>query len=308
MTAQLQRFYSPQIQPAVVGMIADMTNYEAITRLVGDSGGLGFGIGVQVGSTEKSVIKGVTKFLGVTVRDITLDGTSLAIDTDVARDAVDIYGYQRNANILTRGRIWVRTAGNVADGDAVYCDANGIFGNSASGAAAAGSFTFSANPGTGKKLSIGTVDIVFYAVGATSPAAGSGASGAAGASGASGATAAIIGVQIGNTLADTMANLLAALNTASTAGNTQLNLLNYDLYPYFPAQGGGSGAYQLVFSAKTVGTLYNAINLSSDVTGVTANSTTLQGGSASATQVTNARWRSAAISSELAILSLFGAA
>lgn len=305
MTAQLQRFYSPQIQPAVVGMMADMTNYDIVTRLVGDSAGLGFGIGVQVGSTDKSVIKGVTKFLGVTVRDITLDGTPLSIDTDVARDAVDIYGYQRNAAILTKGRIWVRASGNVADGDAVYCDANGLFGNSASGSAAAGSFTFSANPGTGKKLSIGTVDIVFYALGATSPAAGSGASGAAGASGASGATTAIIGVQIGNTLADTMANLLAAL---SASANAQLALLNYDLYPYFPAQGGGSGAYQLVFSSKTVGTLYNAINLSSDVTGVTANSTTLLGGSAAATQVTNARWRSSAIASELAILSLFGAA
>ena len=95
--APLQTTYTAQ-QPAFVeGMIPDMrTPGQDVSRNVEPAAGIGFGRPVGQG----------TKFIGVTVLDITQEG--------------DRYAQYATARVRTKGPVVVKPAVNVAAGDAAY--------------------------------------------------------------------------------------------------------------------------------------------------------------------------------------------
>ena len=282
MTTVVQTTYKPQIAAAVAGMIAEMSGSEVDTRICETPAGIGFGLAVSQGVGDQGCVLGGSAFYGITLRDVTLD--RLPIDPLAPAGTllpVDTYAQYQNMAVLTRGTVWVLSAGGViAPGSALFYDTTlGKFTNSASGSAAVGSVAFTTQPVDGQTISINGSTWTFKASGAT-------------------------GLQsnIGPTLGDTIANLANALN-ASADVNTVL--LSYRAYPPSPGGAGqGSGANTLMMAVKLVGVAGNAYTLSTNVPGATASGATLSGGTAAATAVTGGFWKTSAIGGQLAKVSL----
>lgn len=121
----VQTLYPDTMAVAVAGMPATMTTWDADTKFVETAAGIGFGVAVSRGTSEKGiVIGGAATFLGVTYRDITLI-------TPIG-GTVDIYPQKALAGIMIRGDIWVPVSAAVVAGAAVIFNAaTGIFGGAA---------------------------------------------------------------------------------------------------------------------------------------------------------------------------------
>lgn len=137
----IQSTYTARPGIAYAGMVADMVQGNTITRLCEEVTGMGFGLAVRQGVSDKGSLLGgpVAKFLGVTIRDITL--------IHLASADVDKYVYRENVGVRTSGQIYVSNAGaNVAAGDPVfYNPTSGAF----SGAAGAATVGAPVRAGTG---------------------------------------------------------------------------------------------------------------------------------------------------------------
>jgi hypothetical protein len=288
MTTIVQTTYRPQLAPGAEGLIVDETSSSVNTLQVETAAGIGFGRAVSQGTGDTGCILGGSAFLGITVRDVTLD--RLPIDPLAAVGtllAVDTYAQRQNAAVMSRGHIWVKAGGGgdtgVKAGDALFYDTtSGTFSNSASGSAASGSVTFTSQPVAGNTVTLNGTAWTFVA------------------SGASGNQ-----VNIGLTLGDTVSRLATALE-ASADANTEA--LTYAAYPPSPGGSGqGSGAYMLQYAAEAVGTAGNAISVSTNVPGATVQGGAggaMQGGTLSATAVTSGYWLTSAIAGQLAVVSL----
>jgi hypothetical protein len=282
MTTTVQRFYAPQQRPALVGMLADTSLYDAHTRVVETAAGIGPGLAVSQGTlSDRGCILGGSKFVGVLSRDPTIvPGTPIDPLFTGNPFAADLFPPKFNAPVLTRGRIWVQALAKVSARDAAYYNTtDGGFANSASGETAFGYIQFSANPAPSSTITLNGSVWTFVASGATG-----------------------LQTNIKGTLGDTLTQLAADL---SASADTQVVKFVYEAYPPSPGGAGqGSGAYQLNIGAAAPGTAGNALTLATSVAGATLSGATLAGGSAAATAVPNGFWVSSALPGDLAILSL----
>ncbi|WP_072389859.1 DUF2190 family protein [Hyphomicrobium sp. CS1GBMeth3] len=100
------------------GQIADMRSYEAVSRICEDAT-LAFGRAVIRGTADNQVKVGAAgKFVGITMRDITLPAANN-----------DAYKQGNTVAVMTRGTMFAIPGANVADGDAVYYTATGALTN-----------------------------------------------------------------------------------------------------------------------------------------------------------------------------------
>lgn len=124
----VQATYGERIPQAVAGQVANMTTFDADTRIVETPAGIGFGVAVSQGTADKQVLLGgasAAVFVGISMRDVTLDDPT----------NTDEYQEGENAAILTRGDIWVTTGGAVSAGDEVVFDGTtGVLSSAAPGA------------------------------------------------------------------------------------------------------------------------------------------------------------------------------
>lgn len=109
----LQTTYSTQTA-ARAGQLADMQeSYNAFSRTVETSAGIGFGVPVQRGAADggaKAIGDGsATTFLGVSLRTQSRDANN-----------PDKFAQYESVRILDKGVVWVVVAHAVAPGDAVY--------------------------------------------------------------------------------------------------------------------------------------------------------------------------------------------
>ncbi len=277
MSVNVQPNYTSVMRPGFAGTIIDMVDYSTITRLCETAAGIGFGVAVSQGTGDKGAIVGGSSFVGLTVRDITLTGTPVDMQSSTPIP-VDTYGRYANMGIMTRGHMLVNVFGNVVAGGLVYYDATtGKLAGSASGAGAQGSIVYTLQPVADTITTINGTVVTWKASGATGNQ-----------------------VNIGGTLGDSVKNLADFLN-AST--DTNLNDLQYAAYPLAPA-GGGEGATTLLLGDKTVGTGGNSVAFSTNVVGATASGSTLSGGTAAATAITGAVWVTSSIAGGMAVVSL----
>jgi hypothetical protein len=277
MSVVLQSSYRPEIQVGLPGMIYDLGSKEIVSRVVETSTGIPFGVAVSWGAnSDRGAVIGGSSFLGISLRDIALPMAHIDpyATTDFAASELDSFPQYANMPVMTRGRIWVRAGATVTRNNGVYFDATtGLFSNSASGAAAFGSITFSQQPVAAQTVTMNGTVVTFGT-----------------------------DVALGPTLGDTIVNLAAFMNASS---DTQLVKCSYEASPVSPGGSGeGSGANQLIVAEKTVGTAGNALTLATNVTGATVSGSTLSGGTASATQITSARWFTSAIAGDVAVVSL----
>ena len=104
------------------GQIADMRSYEAVSRIC-EPDSIGFGKAVIRGTADNQVtIGGAGKFVGISLRDITLPVAN-----------ADVYVQRNTVACMTRGTVFAIPSANVADGDAVYYTAAGVLTNAAGG-------------------------------------------------------------------------------------------------------------------------------------------------------------------------------
>lgn len=282
MTTVVQTNYRPEIAGKVAGLVANMMDAAIRHKVVETAAGIGFGLAVSQGTGDGGCVLGSTKFIGVTVRDVTVALAQVDPLSDTP-NTVDTYGLYTNAAILSRGDIWVVAGNNVAAGDAAsYNTTTGAFSTGTSGTAATGKITFTQQPDANDTIALDGHNITFKA---------------------SGAVAASDEVNIGPTLGDTIRNIATLV-----ANNTSTNLGNVKAIAYPPSPGGageGSGANELHVAAAAVGTGGNSIALSAGtVSGATASGAALAGGTASTTAITGGRWATSAQAGELALLSL----
>lgn len=107
MSTVVQTTYRPQIAPAVEGMVANETSYNSVTRICETVAGIAFGRAVSYGSSSKGAVLGGSNFLGVTIKDITLNQISVGQFTpDNTYMGADVYPQYNNMGVLTRGDIW----------------------------------------------------------------------------------------------------------------------------------------------------------------------------------------------------------
>lgn len=131
LAAVVQSTYTERMQPAVAGMIANMTTCDVDTRIVENSDGVPFGRAVGRGVADRGCRLGAgaaTDFLGISVRDVTL----APVTADSAY--VDEYQQRALAGILFRGDIWVQVESAVVDGaDVTFNTLTGKLSSAAAG-------------------------------------------------------------------------------------------------------------------------------------------------------------------------------
>lgn len=282
MSTVVQVNYRPEIKPAVAGLVANMVDAAVRHKVVETAAGVGFGLAVSQGTKDGGCILGGSKFIGITVRDVTV-ALAMVDPLSDTYNTVDTYGLYTNAGILSRGDIWVVAGATVAAGDAAsYNTTTGALSSGTSGTAATGTITFTQQPAANATIVINSNTITFKA---------------------SGATASSDEVNLGATLGDTLRNVQTLVE-----GNASTNWGNVTVIAYPPSPGGageGSGANELHVAAAAVGTAGNAYTLTAGTTtGATASGATLAGGTAASTAITGGRWATSAQAGELAILSL----
>lgn len=117
----VQTTYPTSIPVGYPGMPATMHGWDADSMIVETVAGIGFGLAVSKGTSEKQIILGGTAagFKGVTYRDI----------TTVNNASADVYPRYAVAGVMLRGDIWVLVKEAVLQTDAVAFDtATGKFG------------------------------------------------------------------------------------------------------------------------------------------------------------------------------------
>lgn len=121
----VQSTYASGLSAAFAGMIANQEPTNIISRTL-KLAAIGFGkVAVQGANADecRNPDAGQTKYLGITVRDQSVDPSSS-----------DQYRINDTVAILTKGVVWVTAGANVAAGDAVYfVPATGVITNSSVG-------------------------------------------------------------------------------------------------------------------------------------------------------------------------------
>jgi hypothetical protein len=276
MTTIVQTSYRPQIAFGLEGMIADMTSSSVQTRTCETAAGIPFGRACSQGAKPGGCIIAGGAFIGVSVRDITLVPSPVDPLSDIL-NPLDAYGINTNVALLSRGRIWLRAAGNVVPGNPLsYDPVTGLFTTGTAGANASGWIKFTKVPAAGETLVINGVTITFQA-------------GAATGDDLSIANYAYVG--------DFVAALATKLEASATAG---LAALHFAADPPVPP-GGGTASDTILISDAAAGALTKAIT--SGPAGMTKSAATLTGGSAASTALVGASWTGNAIAGQLAIAS-----
>jgi hypothetical protein len=274
MSTVVQTTYPVQMRPGLEGMISDMSPSAVVTHVSETASGITFGKACSWGTGPKGCVLGGANFIGLSVRDITLVGANVDPQSSV-QNALDTYGYRTNVALMTRGHMWVLPQDIVIPGEAVYYDeAVGKLGNAAGGLHSSGWVRFTSNPAPSSTLVINGATLTFVASGATGDQA-----------------------NIGGTLSETLVNAVNVMNGSATAG---FAALEFRVDPQQPV-GGGGGA-DTILIVDTAGALTKAIT--SGPPGMTKSGATLTGGSAAATLINGAKWRSAAVAGQLAVVSL----
>ncbi len=120
----VQTTYNATLLPGVAGAQATMIPATVISRNVEPSAGIGFGVAVAQGTTDKGVVVfggANTKYVGITMLDRSARGTTAN---------PDFFAQRESARIMTKGDIWVNATVQVAAGDPVYLvAATGLFTN-----------------------------------------------------------------------------------------------------------------------------------------------------------------------------------
>lgn len=115
--AVLQTTYSERMPLGAAGLIASTHSYDADTKQCETEAGIGFGLAVSRGADPVGgAVLGGEAFIGISVRDVTLDPS-----------ANDKYPQYRNMSVLQRGDIWCQVAGEVTAGEpATYNSTTGV--------------------------------------------------------------------------------------------------------------------------------------------------------------------------------------
>lgn len=122
--AVVQSSYATRMTRGIAGMVADMNNFKAESRICETAAGIGFGLVVGRGSGDMGAVLGAGaagQFLGITVRDTTLIGAT-----------ADKYAQYDTMSVLTEGDIWCAPGSAVNDGDDVtYVATTGVLSSAA---------------------------------------------------------------------------------------------------------------------------------------------------------------------------------
>ena len=119
----VQTSYGDNIAVGYAGGLANEEPRVLISRTVEDAAGIAFGLAVMQGTADKGcVVSDGTSFLGVTVRDQSVDPA-----------APSIFAELDNARIMTKGVIWIANSGGVIAGDFVEALSAGALGTSTTG-------------------------------------------------------------------------------------------------------------------------------------------------------------------------------
>jgi hypothetical protein len=128
--AVVQSNYSETLRAGAAGLVANMTNADADTRIVETVAGIGFGLAVGQGAAAKGAVLGATAasgFVGISIRDVALDAGQ-----------PDKYQQGDSVAVLTEGDIWAVVGGTVTAGqDVTFAAVTGIL---SSATADAGNF------------------------------------------------------------------------------------------------------------------------------------------------------------------------
>ena len=120
----VQTTYATTLNPGVAGAQATMLPATIISRNVEPANGLGFGVAVAQGTTDKGIVAfggAANKFVGITMLDRSAIGTTAAPDS---------FAQRSSARVMTVGDIWVQASVQVSAGDPVYLvAATGLFTN-----------------------------------------------------------------------------------------------------------------------------------------------------------------------------------
>lgn len=120
----VQTTYNATLIPGVAGAQATMIPATLISRNVEPVAGLGFGVAVAQGATDKGIVAfggAANKYVGITMLDRSAVGTTAAPDA---------FAQRTSARVMTKGDIWVQASVQVAAGDPVYLvAATGLFTN-----------------------------------------------------------------------------------------------------------------------------------------------------------------------------------
>lgn len=122
--ATTQTTYSETTRSALPGQVANMTNYDADTRVCETAAGIGFGVAVSQGTAANGALIGgasAAVFAGISVRDVTLPPSNS-----------DVYAEGDNMAVMTEGDIWVTTGGDVTvGGDVTFNSTTGVLSSAA---------------------------------------------------------------------------------------------------------------------------------------------------------------------------------
>lgn len=119
--AVVQPTYNSRIPAGFEGQVANMTTYDADSRICETDAGIAFGRAIGQGTADKGAVLGgaLTGFVGISVRDVTQRPS-----------AEDKYEDGDTMAVMTRGDIWVVPLVDVAKNDPVhYVSATGRFTN-----------------------------------------------------------------------------------------------------------------------------------------------------------------------------------
>lgn len=119
----IQTTYNETLDVGFVGQVSDMGLSDIISREVETAAGINFGLAVVQGTGDHQCKLGAAGvFLGITVKDVTLDAAK-----------ADKYAQYDTCAIMTRGVIFVTAGEAVVAGDAVYRTAAGVLNKTAAG-------------------------------------------------------------------------------------------------------------------------------------------------------------------------------
>lgn len=119
----VQTTYSATMAPYSLGQVSRSEFSNTISRECEPSGGIGFGLAVIQGTADHQAKLGAAGvFLGITVKDVTLDSSRS-----------DKYAQYDTMAIVTQGVIAVTAGEDVVAGDAVYRTSAGALNKTSSG-------------------------------------------------------------------------------------------------------------------------------------------------------------------------------
>lgn len=118
----VQSTYNATIANGAVGQVADLSLSDVISREC-EPASIGFGVAVVQGTADHQAKTGAAGvFIGITVRDVTLDARRN-----------DAYAQYDTMGVMTKGVIWVTAGEAVVAGDVVYRTTAGVLNKTSSG-------------------------------------------------------------------------------------------------------------------------------------------------------------------------------